>query len=159
MLLAEAFGIPHASQGLAGRGASVNVSPGIRGDALFVRSPKAMKDRLPAFPEEWFVRAGTGRRLQLIGELLEIPVASFFENVDRHPLCDGREGEQWFITRSASGLPVVRHVCGPSSGRQEVDIDLRTFLARDIGSPQHEAAMRLVETLAVAFLMDRARAG
>ena len=63
-------------------------------------------------------------------------------------ICSGPNGDQWFLGYDAdSGRVYVRHVA-TAPGGETTDFDIDTFLSRWRGRPEHQALVRLIETLA-----------
>lgn len=62
---------------------------------------------------------------------------------------ESSNGDRWFLGREEdSGLPYVSHVANQPSGGAITRIDVPRFLNRSIGSPEQQALLRLIGTLA-----------
>lgn len=81
----------------------------------------------------------TSPQLRAIARLLNVPAATFAEPVPPVGLCASTNGDRWLLLRSAEGTLKVRHVGDAASGGHATDEDMATFLARDLGSPQHSS--------------------
>jgi hypothetical protein len=58
-------------------------------------------------------------------------------------------GDRWFLRHELeSGHVYVKHVANRSAGGQQTDFEVDAFLHRSTGSPEREALVRLIATLA-----------
>ena len=58
-------------------------------------------------------------------------------------------GDKWFLRHEVeSGHVYVKHVANRSAGGQQTDSEVDAFLHRSTGSPEREALLRLIGTLA-----------
>ncbi|AWN44843.1 hypothetical protein DK389_28630 [Methylobacterium durans] len=78
---------------------------------------------------------------------------------DRRELYASRNGDQWFLARSATtGSPVVLQVPNQPSGGRPTEIELGSFLVGG-GGPEHQELLRLIGTLIEGTSFGDAPAG
>lgn len=69
--------------------------------------------------------------------------------VETRELYGSANGDRWLLGRDA-GRVFVRHEANAASGGQVTDIDIGDFLSRGAQSPEHQALLHLIGTLAGA---------
>lgn len=70
------------------------------------------------------------------------------ERVEKRELYSSANGDRWFLGREpATGRVFVRHEANLASGGQVTDIEIGAFLSRGTYNPEHQALLRLIETL------------
>jgi len=56
-------------------------------------------------------------------------------------------GDEWYLALDRRGKAFVRHIPNPGSNGKPSDIEVASFLSRDVGSPQREELLRLIGSL------------
>lgn len=67
--------------------------------------------------------------------------------IQARTLYTSANGDSWSLCRNRNGEVVVCHQPNSSSGREPIEIDLSTFLAKANQRPQHQALRRLIGEL------------
>lgn len=92
------------------------------------------------------------RRLQEIADVLGVSVDALTAPAQSHILHTNEDGTCWLLTIGRQSLPVVRCTCGSAAGHGTTEESVSSFLARDVGSPQHQALIALIDSLLVMHL-------
>ena len=67
---------------------------------------------------------------------------------EQRVLYSSPNGDRWLLRRDpASGDVFVRHEANVPSGGKRTDIDIGEFLSQGQRNPEHQALLRLIETL------------
>ena len=75
----------------------------------------------------------------------------FRKSSHRREFADSSNGDRWFLCREdETGIPYVSHVANEPSGGRVSRVDIPRFLIRTMGSPEHDALLRLIGSLVEA---------
>lgn len=93
----------------------------------------------------------TTHRLNEIANVLGVSVKVFDDPAKSYVLHVGEDGARWLLEIGVQGGPVVRFDSA-RAGQDQVRENIQVFLAHDIGSPQHQALVRIIDNLLTMHL-------
>ncbi len=91
-------------------------------------------------------------RLKEIADVLGVSVDALTASAQPHILHTDEDGTCWFLTTDTQGVPVVRCTRGSAAGQGATEESILSVLMRDIGSPQHQALVALIDRLLAMHL-------
>lgn len=91
------------------------------------------------------------RRLDEIAAALGVPASAFSEPTKPRVLYISEGGDRWLLELDGQGTPTIR-LDSPAVEQGTPGESIQAFLARDVGSPQHQALVALIDHLLVVHL-------
>lgn len=90
-------------------------------------------------------------RLTEIATILGVSEDVFRKPANPYVIYTGDDGTCWLLDLDDQGAPTVR-MDSPAAGQNNAEENVSAFLARDLGSPQHQALIELIDHLLVIHL-------
>ncbi|TNC08776.1 hypothetical protein FF100_28475 [Methylobacterium terricola] len=87
-----------------------------------------------------------------IAGVLGVSVDTFSATAQLHVLHTGEDGERWLLELDGQGTPTIR-LDSPAAEQGTPGESVQAFLAREVGSPQHQALAALIDRLLTGHLL------